>query len=133
MGTHIAGHFEKYGVCQIGPIWQIWKIFNNCIYKIKIKRESILWKQIANKSILWAVLTNKGSAKWLSMDQFGNFSTISCTTTHLFGAPQCGLFWTNVGVFRAPWGKLFWSNTWLLTSQIWADQFFWSFWIWNTK
>ncbi len=34
---------------------------------------------------MWAVLKNRESANWLKMDQFENFSSISCTKSKLKG------------------------------------------------
>ena len=42
--------------------------------------------------------------------------------THVFGALQCGPFWTIGGVGHS--AQTFWSNAWLPTGQIWADQIF---------
>ena len=132
--THVfeapfCGPFSKMGGLPIGPAqnWPIWNIFNLFSHKIRIKRGSVLRKNLV---------------------------------THVFGALQCGPFWTNGGVgqsaqtgpiltfeniflyrikiqrgcllwkklpshlVRAPCGGPFWSNAWLPTGQKWADQIF---------
>ena len=75
--------------------------------------------------ILQAVLRNRASANRPKMEPFGesdnrpkmegneNFSTIYCTNFELKG-----------GHFMKKPTLVFCSNTWLLTSQIWAGQFF---------
>ena len=82
---HFAGCFEKWGVCQSAQNGLIWNFLNSFSHKIRIKRGSVLWKNLpthvfgalhysAGRFGQMGVLANRPK-----LDQFWGLRTFSCT------------------------------------------------------